>query len=189
MEQRLSQVEAHLAQLEQGDEPSPYEIVVKSIGALPVATLSEIVPHVSEMGYYCETLTRALYRKLKDARIPWSGPELILYHAEEYLETDLQVEACIALPEPNTASEDPAAELAFRVLPAHKLVASLIYEGDFEEMTSAILELLRWVGLHKHVPVEPLRELHLSGPAHPDQAMPGLPVIELQVPIAGLNAA
>lgn len=76
-----------------------------------------------------------------------------------------------------------------RVLPPHELVASLIYEGSFQEMTSAVLELLRWVGLHQHVPVGPLHELHLSGPAHPDQPVPDLPVIELQVPIAALNDA
>ena len=79
--------------------------------------------------------------------------------------------------------------MIFRELPGHELAASLIYEGSFMEITPAVLELLRWVGLHKHVPAGPLRELHLSGPAHPDQPVAELPVVELQVPIASVRDA
>jgi DNA-binding transcriptional MerR regulator/effector-binding domain-containing protein len=186
-EQRLAQVEARLIQIEQEGAISPYEIVVKPVGALPVAALSQQVPHVSEMGIYCAALTRALYRQLDAARIPWSGPEIILYHAEEYQETDLDVEACLVLPEARETAVHGDQELGFRVLPQRELMASLIYEGDFEEMTPAILELLRWVGLHNHVPIGPLREIHLSGPAHPQQQTAELPVVELQLPIATIG--
>ncbi|MGD2078151.1 MAG: helix-turn-helix domain-containing protein [Chloroflexota bacterium] len=185
-EQRLTQVEARLTQLEREDGPSPYEIVVKPVAPLPVATLRQRVGHVSEMEYYCRALTQALYRQLQAARITWTEPELILYHAEEYQETDLDVEACVALPKlpADLAAEDQ--QVTFRQLPGHELMASLIYEGSFMQMVPAVLELLRWVGLQHHVPVGPLRELHLSGPAHAKNATPTLPVIELQVPI---NAA
>jgi DNA-binding transcriptional MerR regulator len=186
MEQRLAQVESRLAQLEREDGPSPYEIVVKSVPALPVASLKHRVPHVSEMDYYCASLTQALYRRLRAARINWSEPELILYHAEEYRETDLDVEACVALPGlPALPSGMPADDeaLHFQELPGHELMASLIYEGPFAEIVPAVLELLCWVGTHNHVPVGPLRELHLSGPAHPGKPAPELPVVELQVPI------
>lgn len=165
MEQRLVQVDARLAQLEQGDAPSTYEIVVKSVSAMPVAALKQRVPHIMEMGTYCKSLTRTLYRKLESAHIPWSGPELILYHTEEYRETDLDVEACLSLPENLPTQSHVDEELHFRELPGHELAASLIFEGSFEETIPAVLELLRWVGLHKHVPAGPLREIHLSSPA------------------------
>ncbi|MEM7336739.1 MAG: helix-turn-helix domain-containing protein, partial [Chloroflexota bacterium] len=67
MEFRLAQVEDRLSQLEHANEPSPYEILVKSIDPLPVASLRQLVPHIHEMGFYCETMTRSLYRKLKAA--------------------------------------------------------------------------------------------------------------------------
>jgi DNA-binding transcriptional MerR regulator len=189
VEQRLVQVEARLAQLERGDGPSPYEIVVKSVAAMPVASLKQRVPHVDEMDYYCRALTRALYGKLNAAHIAWSGPELILYHAEEYRETDLNVEACVGLAELPAATVDADEAVFFRELPGHELVASLIYEGPFVEMMPAVLELLRWVGVHRHVPVGPLRELHLSGPAHPDKPSAEAPVVELQAPIARVEGA
>lgn len=58
------------------------------------------------------------------------------------------------------------------------------YGGDFEEMVPAVLELLRWAGVSRHVPDGPLRELHLSGPVHADEPVAEAPVVELQVPIA-----
>jgi effector-binding domain-containing protein len=119
---------------------------------------------------------------LKEAGIDWGEPELILYHSEEYRETDLDVEACVALPDPHATSGD--IDVRFQVLPAHDLVASLVYEGAFEEMIPAVLELMRWVGLQGHKPVGPLRELHLSGPAHAEGAEASLPVVELQLPVA-----
>ena len=54
----------------------------------------------------------------------------------------------------------------FRSVPGCDLAAALIFEGAFEDVVAPIQSLLRWIGLHKHVPAGPLRELHLSGPAH-----------------------
>lgn len=164
---------------------SPYEIVVKPVEALPVATLRTLVPDINEMGAYCAALTRSLYRKLRMASIPWSGPEVILYHGENYKEKDSDVEAWLVLPEVREIPVLGDEELQFRILPEQELMASLIYEGDFAEMTPAILELLRWVGLHNHVPVGPLRELHLSGPAPPEKPTAELTVVELQIPVKG----
>ena len=59
----------------------------------------------------------------------------------------------------------------------------MIYEGRYEEMMPAILSLLRWIGVSDHVPAGPLRELHLSGPAHVGGEVVDLAVIEFQVPI------
>ena len=190
MEQRLVQVENRLAQLEQGDGPTLYEIVVKSVAALPVASIKQQVPHIQDMDYYCAALTNSLYQRLQAARIPWSGPEVMLYHSEEYRETDIEVEACLALPEAwESAVSTAQDELHFHILPEQKLMASLIFEGQFSELVPAVLELLRWIGLNKHVPAGPLRELHLSGPAHPKQPASETPVIELQVPIAAVSYA
>ena len=53
---QLASVEARLQQIEQENEPDPYEIVVKSVEPLPVASLRLVIPTVQEVGYYCQTL-------------------------------------------------------------------------------------------------------------------------------------
>ena len=188
MQQRLAQVEARLQQLEHEDEPSPYEIVVKSVPSMAIAGLRTMVPHAHEMGYYCDSMTNSLYRKLKQQQLSWSGPEMILYHLTEYKETDLPIEACVGIEKlPAELQGEPDEELIFRDLPGYELMASLIYEGPFSEMTPAIMELVRWAGVHKHTPVGPLREIHRSGPAHPENPTEEMPVVELQVPIAKIE--
>lgn len=187
---RLTEVEGRLRQIEQAGKPSDYEIVVKPVDAQPVASVRQVIPHASEMNYFCRVLYERLYAGLASLKIRPLGPEMTIYHAEEYTEVDLDVETAVAVDEavvqrpPDTAVDDV---IAFRTAPAAELAAALIYEGPFAEIQPAILELLRWVGMHRHTPAGPLRELHLSGPAHVAGRPVETAVVELQLPIAPVD--
>jgi effector-binding domain-containing protein len=184
---QLREVEARLEQIEQEGQPSPYEMVVKPLPAQAVAGLRQTVPTLAEMGYYCQTLYQSLYRALDRLGVTPLTPEITLYHNDEYRETDLEVEVAVPIAA-GEVGRAPAEGLTFRELPSAELGAALIYEGPFQRLTPAILALLRQVGLHGHLPVGPLRELHLSGPAHTaveDEDAPQ--VIELQLPIQALE--
>lgn len=184
---QLQQIEARLTRLEQEGQPLSYEIVVKPVAETAVATIQTTVPNVYEMGHYCALLTGQVYAGLKQVGIRPLQPEFILYHSAEYKEEDLEVEAAVAVHPKNLSNQPIDEKISFRQLPAHDLVASLIYEGPFSEMIPAVLALLSWVGQHQHVPVGPLREIHLSGPVHtPDVAETEL-VTELQIPIAPIG--
>lgn len=185
MELRLAQVEARLQRLEQEDEPSPYEIVTKPIDPLPVASVMELVPHLSEMGFYCESMTRQLYTRMQASEFEWRGPELILYHAEEYKETDVKVEACVGIHPKMLTTNDQAYSFQLHELPPHPLVAALVFEGPYAQLGPAIFDLLHWVASHNHRPIGPLREIHLSGAAHFDGDQEN-PITELQLPIEPL---
>ncbi len=111
-------------------------------------------------------------------------PVLILYHATEYTETDIDVEAAVAVHPKYTTHTALNPSVDFRELPEHQMAATLIYEGAHRDITPAVLELLRWVATNQHVPAGPLREIHLSGPAHEDGAVANDAVTELLLPIA-----
>jgi DNA-binding transcriptional MerR regulator/effector-binding domain-containing protein len=180
---RLQRIEARLKQIEQAGQPSPYEIVIKEVAALPVASVTAVVPHIEEMSFYCESLTREVYRALKQAGIRPIQPELILYHTAEYKETDLDVEAAVAVA-PRYADHPPLEEgVILRTIPGHELAASLIYEGALRDVVPAVLELLGWVAYQEHVPAGPLREIHLSGPLHAEGAVDEEAVTELLLPV------
>lgn len=184
---RLAEVEGRLRQIEQAGKPSDYEIVVKPVEPQPVASVRQVVPHASEMDYYCRTLYERLYAGLAGLKIKPLEPEITIYHAEEYTEVDLDVETSVVVDEA-IVQHPPADEVvAFRTVPGAELAAALIYEGPFAEIQPAILELLRWVGMHQHTPAGPLRELHLSGPAHVKGHPVESAIVELQLPIARVD--
>lgn len=186
-QQRLSRVEARLRQIEMEGQPSPYEVVAKPIPAITVASISDVVATVEEMDFFCQHLYATLYANLRTAGITPLQPEITLYHNEEYTETDLKVEVSVPV---QSKHLDAPRRGFFEVhrLPAHDLAASMIYEGPYDGMTPAILSLLNWVGLNGHVPAGPLRELHLSGKAHPDgQQVVDSAVIEFQLPIVAVE--
>jgi DNA-binding transcriptional MerR regulator len=185
--QRLIDVEARLEQIEQVGRPPAYEVVVKSVGAQSVASVRQVVPEIGDMDVYCRTMYGQLYERLAALGIKSLSPEITLYHTDEYRETDLDVEASIAVAEAVLQQPSPVDGLRFRELPEIDLAACLLYEGPFAGIEKAILELLRWVGLHEHAFAGPLRELHLSGPAHVDGLPVTTAVVELQLPVTRLR--
>ncbi|MCI0398199.1 MAG: MerR family transcriptional regulator [Chloroflexi bacterium] len=180
---RLAQVEARLWQIEQEGQPPPYDIVVKPLEPVALASVRRVVPAVAEMGQYCQAMYVQLYVGLARLRVKPLAPEITLYHAEEYTETDLDVETGVVI-DPAVLPDPPQdAVVTFRQLPAVPLAACLVYEGPFGEMLPAILELLKWIGLHRHTPAGFMRELHLSGPAHEAEQEGETAVVEFQIPI------
>jgi DNA-binding transcriptional MerR regulator/effector-binding domain-containing protein len=185
VQMQLTNVEARLRQIEAEGQPSPYEFVIKSIEPMAIASVRGVVPHVGEMGYYCETLYRQLYTGLHRFGIQPEAPELTLYHAEEYVETDLDVETATAVDADVPAENLHDEHLIFRELPGVPMAASVVYQGPYHELTIPILALLGWVGRHKFSLAGPLYEMHLSGRAHPDgQADDDHAIVELLVPVA-----
>ncbi|MGQ0603569.1 MAG: MerR family transcriptional regulator [Anaerolineales bacterium] len=185
---QLVEVEARLQQIEHEGQPSPYEVVIKSVPAQPVASTRQTVPHISEMGYYCEMMFRELYGVLARNNVTPLQPEITIYHLDEYRETDLDVEATLGVQSKLLRQPPTDDGLTFRELPPSDLTAALIYEGPFRDMTPAVLALLKHVGTHRHIPAGPLRELHLSGPAHDAQGNDHpSPVVELQIPIRKID--
>jgi DNA-binding transcriptional MerR regulator/effector-binding domain-containing protein len=184
---QLASVEARLLQIEQENNPDPYEIVVKGLEAVPVASLRHVAPTVFEVGYFCETLYAQLYRRLGQLGVAWREPEITLYHSEEYVETDIDMEVGITVDTLLVAAPPTDEHVRFREISGSDLAAALVFEGPYSDLLAPIQSLLKWVGVHRHAPAGPLRELHLSGPAHgADADRDHLPVIELQVPIVKL---
>ena len=180
---RLAQVEARLQQIEQEGKPPPYEVTIKSEEEIVIAAVRQFVPKPQDMDYYCKQMYTTLYNGLDDLGISPRYPEVTFYHNEEYPESDLDVETAVVISEKylNAALERPF--LRFRHVPAETNMATLIYEGPFRSVGSAVLVLLNWIGINEWNISGPVRELHLSGPAHIKGEVQEKAVLELQIPI------
>lgn len=186
-EAQLTSVAARLAQLEHEGKPSPYEIVIKSVVPLLVAGIRTTVPSPAQMGYYCHTLYDQLYTTLDRHTITTEGLELTLYHNEEYPEAELDVETAVVLSSELYEAGHLDEQIIVHDLPGPLRSAALVYEGRYADIGAAVLALLAWIGQQNHTIAGPLRELHLSGPAHVNGQLQEPAVLELQVPIRKLT--
>jgi DNA-binding transcriptional MerR regulator len=180
---RLARVEARLQQIEQEGKPPPYEVTTKSAEEMVIASVRQLVPKPQDMDYYCKQMYTTLYSGLDDLGISPLYPEVTFYHNEEYPETDLDVETAVEISEQNLNATLEHPHLKVRNAPAEKNVAALIYEGPFRNVGSAVLVLLNWIGINEWNISGPVRELHLSGPAHSKGQVQEKAVLELQIPI------
>jgi DNA-binding transcriptional MerR regulator len=179
---QLAAVEARLRQIEQEGKPSPYEVVIKTVEPVTVASLRATAATIGEVGFFCERLYGSLYESLARVGITPQEPEITLYHTQEYRETDLDMETAVVIPaDARPLRGEP--DFTINRLPSIDTAATLVYQGPFHTLQFPILALLNWVADCGRIPDGPLRELHLSGRAHVDGVEQEAPVIELQLPV------
>jgi len=182
--ERLARVEARLQQIELEGAPPPYEVTTKSADEITVASVRQLVPKPQDMGYYCKEMYRALYEGIEELGIKARYPELTFYHNDEYPEIDLDVEASVRVDSQHADTNTDHPSISIRKAPPEKKVASLIYKGPFPKVDTAVLVLLNWIGINGWNISGPIRELHLSGPAHMGGKLQKEAVLELQIPIS-----
>jgi len=139
---QLAEVSARLQQIEQEGQPLPYEVVVKSVPAQTVASLRAVVETFAEMGFYCKSLYAELYASLAKCGIDAFGSEITRYRAEEYTETDIEVETAVLIEPHHLGKPVTDGSYAIAELPASDLTAALLYQGPFDQVTGPILALL-----------------------------------------------
>ena len=141
-QEQLQEIEARLQQIEQEGRPSPYEIVVKSIPAQAIASIRQLVPTTAEIDYYCQKMYRSLYQSLQAEHISVVGSEVMLFHADEYAEVDIDVEAAVPVAADILQQNIKHDIVTFRELPASEVTATLIYEGPLWRYYSGGFELV-----------------------------------------------
>ncbi len=181
-EQRLRRIRTRLLHLQQEGAPQPYDVVIKQQPAVWVAGVRTLVPTLDAMGHMRCELLDALHGWVAAHNIEPSGPELMIYHTHEYIETDIDTEAAIIVPA--SASAKASAPIYVYELPAAPTLACCVYQGPVHTVIEPISAIMRWICQHSYSIAGPPRELHLSGY---EQNLPLDPtpsgVLELQIPI------
>ncbi|NJN17862.1 MAG: MerR family transcriptional regulator [Oscillochloris sp.] len=180
---QLAGVSTRLALIDQAGKPLPYEVLIKPLPTVAVASVRSIVPHIHQMDHYCLNLYKHLYDALDRHGVTPRDAELTLYHADQYIETDLEVEVATEIDRDLLAEHPVEPELHFRELSAADQAATLIYEGPYQAITPAVMMLLNWIGHQGYLPAGPLRELHHSGRAHIHGVVQAAAVLEFQLPL------
>jgi effector-binding domain-containing protein len=172
--ERLMRIEARLRQIEQEDVMSKYDVVIKKVEALKVASLRGVVPTPPDQG----TMWRELEGYLAMHHVRPSGPCLSLYHDDEHKEKDWDIEVCEPI-----ADDAPASKrVAVHMLPSMNTMACTIHAGPFATLSQAYESIMRWVDENGFQIVGPVREVYLKEPKDGSQTDPET-VTEIQIPV------
>jgi effector-binding domain-containing protein len=174
-EERLRRVTAWLSQIEQEDKMSEYDVVIKSVEPIRVASVRAVVPMPPDQGRLWGELETCLnQQKVKPAGVCFS-----LYHDDEWRERDWDIEVC----EPVQGEVKPTGNVVVRELPAEPKLACTVHRGSFETIGKAYDAILKWICDNGYHITGPCREVYLS-PAHDGSQSDPKTVSEIQYPVA-----
>ena len=174
--ERLRRVEAWLSQIEQENEMSKYDVVIKKVDAVKVASIRDVVTTPPEQsGLWDELEGYLAMQRVRPA--DRRGACFTLYHDEEYKERDWDLEVC----EPITDALTESKRVKVRTLPAASL-ACAIHHGPFVTINEAYAAIGKWIEANGYRITGPCREVYLKGAENGSQTDPNT-VTEIQFPV------
>ncbi|HJQ14377.1 MAG TPA: MerR family transcriptional regulator [Anaerolineales bacterium] len=172
---RLERVELWLREIEQEDSMSKYDVVIKKIEPMKVASVRGIVPTPPDQ----RSLWDELISYLQQKDVHMMGPPMAIYHDPEFKERDWDIEVVMPLSE----EIPPSGRVQIYELPGAEKMACVVHTGPFATIMEAYNALAKWVDQNGYQIVGPGRELNLRLPDTPgDQNDPNT-VNEIQFPV------
>jgi DNA-binding transcriptional MerR regulator len=148
---KLARLEAWLTEMKKEDAMSEYEVVIKRVPAITVASLRGVVPSPPDQ----DRLWGELMSDLSDRRTLTAEPFITLYHDDEPKEQDWDIEVCAPVSGPIEAGEG----VTVRELTAVETMASVVHKGSFMTIGNAYGALTAWATEHGYRLLSPAREV------------------------------
>ncbi|PMB52640.1 MerR family transcriptional regulator [Fischerella thermalis CCMEE 5201] len=152
---RLLRVEARLKQIEQESSMPNYEVVIKKMEPIKVASIREILPDYSSVGrLYDELLTYLNQQGVKEGTY-WAA----IWHDPGYKDSNVDGEAVISIEKdiPNTE------QIRIYELPRFEKAASLVHHGSYNTLNQAYAALVSWIEANGYQIIGPNREVYITG--------------------------
>ena len=170
-QEKLARVEARLRMIEKEDKMPEYDVVIKHVDPLLVASVRDVIPSYPEQGGLWEELESFLIRH----HVTPSGPCLTVYYTEE---PDVDTEVC----EPINDSLPPDPRIKSHTLPAIASMATTVHHGPFVTIGEAYSAILKWIDSNEYKISGPPREVYLKTAEDGSQTDPQT-VTEIQFPV------
>lgn len=152
---RLLRVEARLKQIEQENVMSDYEVVIKKIEPMTVASIREILPNYFAIG----SLFQELFGYLAQQGLTKFEYDAGIWHDFGYKESDVDGEAVLAV--------NPAVKGTDRIkvyeLTGYDAIACIVHHGSYRTLAKPYQHLLTWVENNGYRVIAPNREFYIQG--------------------------
>jgi effector-binding domain-containing protein len=172
---RLERVELWLRVIEQENSMSKYDVVIKKIEPLKIASVRGVVPTPPDQRSLWDELIS--YLQQKSARMV--GPPMAIYHDPEFKERDWDIEVVMPLGE----ELSPGQRVQVYELPGAENMACVVHTGPFATIGEAYDALAKWIDQNGYQIVGPGRELNLRLPDKLGDQNDSNTVNEIQFPV------
>lgn len=169
---RLLRVAARLKQIEQENVMSDYEVVIKKLEPITVASIREILPNYSMI---CK-LFQELYAYLGQQGITKFEYDAGIWHDYGYKESDVDGEAVLAVPSSVKGNE----RIKVYELQGYDAIACVVHQGSYRELPNAYQHLLTWIENNGYRCIGANREFYIQGGTDLDNESY---ITEIQFPI------
>jgi DNA-binding transcriptional MerR regulator len=185
-QQRLDRVRSRLHQLQSQSQPTFLDVVLKQGAELWIVGNRMIVPTAHDIDFFSRHMFGEIEQWLYKHKLDASGARMTLYHTDDYIERDYDMEVAIVLPYPPAVMPPlPHGGMRLEALPALPLMATTVYEGVLRDVNKVAYDLLQWVVHNGYTLPQKnmaLREIFLNDRYTPHR-MDALGLVELQLPI------
>jgi effector-binding domain-containing protein len=165
-------LEARLQQIEQEDQVTTYDIVIKKIAPMQVASVRDIIPSYPEQGHLWEEL----YHNLEPQAATYSEPCLTVYHSDD---PEIDAEVC----QPLTSPVKAHGRVQVHDLPAVEMMAVATHHGPFVTIGQGYDAILQWIRTSGYRINGPCREIYLQPPAQMGSQSDPETITEIQFPV------
>lgn len=176
---RLLRVENRLQNLKSGFDAHLSPIVLKSTPQQLAITVRQVLYNSQSLKEWRSVQLEKIERKLAALNQPVTGPSLLIYHQDEFRETNLDVEVGMILPEPIKPLHRTLKEHPFRLASLDEVnqMASIVTTQTTGPLSRAYTSIVQWTQANGFRPIGPWRELTFN------EDPQGAQVIEIQRPV------
>ncbi len=169
---RLMRVAARIKQIEQENIMSDYEVVIKKMEPITVASIREILPNYFAIG----KLFNELYQYLAPQGFTKFDYDAGIWHDNGYKESDVDGEAVLAVP----ASVKGSDRIKVYELQGYDAIACVVHHGSYSTLNQGYQHLLAWIENNGYRCIAPNREFYIEGGAELDNESY---ITEIQFPV------
>ncbi len=155
---RLQRIEAWLQAFEKEATMPAYDVILKNVAPLRVASVRGVAPNMEQIGPTLNCLFDQVLKYVNQHGATLVGPGTTLYHNLGFTELDISVEACM----PFDGSLDDGEQVKVGELPAVETMASVIHHGSFSTLNLAYSAIFTWIEANGYRINGSNRELNLE---------------------------
>ena len=159
VQHQIVEVEMRLHQIEREEQPSPYDVIVKQVEPLLVASVRATLPDHRASGSLFGEVYKALRPNAREALGPnpeEGGQTLVLWYDTEFKERDVDGAAAFML----RCRVPESGRMHVHELPAATMAAT-IHHGSYNTIGDAHEAVLGWIEANGYRIVGPDREINL----------------------------